>query len=459
MKNMQDMTSGHPLKLIVKFSIPLLIGNIFQQLYSISDIIIVGRLIGIKALAAVGVSAPLFFMLVLVSIGFTNGLTVITAQRFGARDYRGLRRSVTTATLLSSAFTLSAGAVMLASLDVLFKVMNVPQEIAQDAKSFISIISYGVIMIVFFNLLSGFMRALGDSKTPLYFLIFTTLLNITFNIVFIYCMKLGVAGSALGTVCAMTVSVFCCLFYIGKKYPILHPQKEDWKLNWQFCKQHLKIAVPMAVQFSIIAVSATITQSVCNSFGPDTIAAFTSAMRVEQLATQPMVSFGIAMATYVAQNFGAGMIGRIRRGVFECSMISLTLSIALAAVMYTYGAHIITVFVSKEHHNVIEIAETYLHISILFYFFLGQIFIFRNTLQGMGKAVIPMISSIVELALRAFAAIYLAAKLGYIGICYASPIAWVGGSAVVSGGYFWVVRRIGCRYLYNRRQVTVRGRR
>ena len=274
MKNMQDMTSGHPLKLIVKFSIPLLIGNIFQQLYSISDIIIVGRLIGIKALAAVGVSAPLFFMLVLVSIGFTNGLTVITAQRFGARDYRGLRRSVTTATLLSSAFTLSAGAVMLASLDVLFKVMNVPQEIAQDAKSFISIISYGVIMIVFFNLLSGFMRALGDSKTPLYFLIFTTLLNITFNIVFIYCMKLGVAGSALGTVCAMTVSVFCCLLYIGKKYPILHPQKEDWKLNWQFCKQHLKIAVPMAVQFSIIAVSATITQSVCNSFGPDTIAAF-----------------------------------------------------------------------------------------------------------------------------------------------------------------------------------------
>ena len=431
MKNMQDMTSGHPLKLIVKFSIPLLIGNIFQQLYSISDIIIVGRLIGIKALAAVGVSAPLFFMLVLVSIGFTNGLTVITAQRFGARDYRGLRRSVTTATLLSSAFTLSAGAVMLASLDVLFKVMNVPQEIAQDAKSFISIISYGVIMIVFFNLLSGFMRALGDSKTPLYFLIFTTLLNITFNIVFIYCMKLGVAGSALGTVCAMTVSVFCCLLYIGKKYPILHPQKEDWKLNWQFC----------------------------NSFGPDTIAAFTSAMRVEQLATQPMVSFGIAMATYVAQNFGAGMIGRIRRGVFECSMISLTLSIALAAVMYTYGAHIITIFVSKEHHNVIEIAETYLHISILFYFFLGQIFIFRNTLQGMGKAVIPMISSIVELALRAFAAIYLAAKLGYIGICYASPIAWVGGSAVVSGGYFWVVRRIGCRYLYNRRQVTVRGRR
>lgn len=457
MKNMQDMTSGHPLKLIIKFSIPLLIGNIFQQLYNISDIIIVGRLIGIKALAAVGVSSPLFFMLVLVSIGFTNGLTVITAQRFGARDFRGLRRSVTTATLLSSAFTLSASAIMLVSLNSLFKLMNVPEEITKDAKDFISIISYGVIMIVFFNLLSGFMRALGDSKTPLYFLIFATLLNIVFNIIFIYYLKFGVAGSALGTVCAMTVSVFCCLFVIGKKYPILLPKKEDWKLNWQFSKQHLKIAVPMAIQFSIIAISATITQSVCNSFGADTIAAFTSAMRVEQLAAQPMVSFGIAMATYVAQNYGAGMIGRIRRGVFECSMISLASSIVLAVIMYIYGAHIIAIFISDNHHNVIEIAETYLHISVLFYFFLGQIFIFRNTLQGMGRAVIPMISSIVELILRAFAAIYLASKFGYIGICYASPIAWVGGSAVVSGGYFWVVRRIGRRYLCNRQRVTARG--
>ncbi len=347
----------------------------------------------------------------------------------------------------------------MAAIDHLFRIMNVPQEIIRDAKDFISIISYGVIMIVFFNLLSGFMRALGDSKTPLYFLIFTTLLNISFNILFIYWFRLGVKGSALGTVCAMTVSVICCLFYIGKKFPLLHPKAEDWKLNWQFSKQHLKIAVPMAVQFSIIAISAAITQSVCNSFGPDTIAAFTSAMRVEQLATQPMVSFGVAMATYVAQNFGAGMIGRIRRGVFECSMISLVLSLSLAVVMYLFGTHIIGIFVSDEHHNVIEIAQTYLNISILFYFFLGQIFIFRNSLQGMGNAVIPMVSSIVELGMRAFAAIYLAARLGYVGICYASPIAWIGGSAVVSLGYFWVIRRTGQRYLYRRTaDVNARSR-
>ena len=451
---MQDMTSGTPLKLIIKFSIPLLIGNLFQQLYSISDIIIVGRLIGIKALAAVGVSTPLFFMLVMVSIGFTNGLTVITAQRFGAHDYRGLRCSVTTATILSTIFTLTATFIMLIFLNSLFKLMNVPDEIMEDAQNFMRIIAYGVIIIIFFNLLSGFMRALGDSKTPLYFLIFTTLLNIIFNVIFIYYFKLGIKGSALGTVCAMSVSAICCLVYIGLKYPLLHPRKQDWKLNWNFCKQHLIVALPMAIQFSIIALSTTITQSVCNTFGADTIAAFISALRVEQLATQPMVSFGVAMATYVAQNYGAKLIGRIRRGVFQCSMISLSLSILLALIMYFFGTNIIAIFVSEDHHKVIDIAKTYLHISILFYFFLGQIFIFRNSLQGMGQAVIPMISSMVELSLRIFAAVYLAAKFGYIGLCYASPIAWIGGAIVVSLGYYYNIRRIKSLYQHNRLSLT-----
>lgn len=451
---MQDMTTGNPLRLIIKFSIPLLIGNIFQQLYSISDIIIVGRLIGIQALAAVGVAAPLFFLLVLVSIGFTNGLTVITAQRFGARDYRGMRRSVTTAAILSATFTISASIIMLTLLDPIFRLMNVPAEIYQQAKDFITIIGFGVIMIVFFNLLSGFMRALGDSKTPLYFLIFTTVLNILFNILFIYHFKMGVKGSALGTVVAMTFSVIFCLLYIYKKLPILHPCPGDWKLNWKLCKQHLAIAVPMAIQFSILAISAAITQSVCNSFGADTIAAFISAMRVEQMATQPMVSFGVAMATYVAQNYGAGRIARIRRGVFECSIISLASSIVLAFLMHTYGKNILGIFISGDHRNVIEMGQQYLSISTMFYFFLGQIFIFRNSCQGMGNAVIPMVSSIVELCMRTFAAIYLAARIGYLGICYASPIAWLGGSAVVSAGYFYLIRTIKRKHI-NRHRLTV----
>ena len=446
---MQNMTSGKPLGLIVKFAIPLLISNCFQQLYSISDILLVGNLIGVKALAAVGAAAPLFFVLVVVSIGFTNGLTVITAQSFGAKNYKRMRKSVATATLLSASFTFTFSVLMFILLDFLLKIMNVPDDIYADTKKFLLVICGGVIMIVMFNLLSGLMRALGDSKTPLYFLIFTTLINILLNVIFIYVCKLGVAGSALGTVVAMSISVAACLYYMSKKFPILHPRKGDWKLDWKFCKEHLYIALPMAVQFSIIALSSAITQSICNTFGFETIAAMTTAMRVEQLGAQPMVSFGIAMSTYVAQNYGAKMVARIRRGVFQCSVLSLVLSIVLALFVFVFGKQIVGIFVPDEApqlvDNVTSLAQTYLNISVIFYFFLGQIFIFRNSCQGMGNSVIPMISSIIELFMRAFAAVYLAKMFGFVGLCMASPLAWIGGAIVVACGYFHIIHKINLR--------------
>lgn len=451
---MQNMTMGNPLRLIVMFSIPLLISNLFQQLYSISDIILVGRLIGVKALAAVGAAAPVFFLLVMVSIGFTNGLTVITAQSFGAKNYRRLRRSVTTATILSLSFTIISSAIMLLCLDFILHLMNVPEEIYSDTRKFIMVIGFGCVMIVAFNLLSGFMRALGDSKSPLYFLVFTTIMNIILNVFFIYYMKMGVEGSGLGTVTAMTLSVICCLIYMKKHFQILKPEAADWKLDWKFCMEHLRIAVPMAIQFSIIAISAAVTQTICNKFGFETIAAMTAAMRVEQLAVQPMVSLGIAMATFVAQNYGAGRIGRVRRGVLESSMISATMSIIFAILMFFGGKHVIGIFVTKEQPELIEtvisMALTYLNISILFYVFLGQIFIFRNSCQGMGNSIAPMISSIVELLMRIFAAIYLASKFGYVGLCYASPLAWIGGALVVTGGYFWTIKKIN-RQIHKKR--------
>ena len=445
---MQDMTSGNPIKLITKFSIPLLISNLFQQLYSISDIILVGRLIGVKALAAVGAATPMFFLLVIVSLGFTNGLTIITAQSFGAKNYGRMRRSVATATILSISFTLLFDLCMYLSLDSLFDIMNIPPEIYTDCKQFLSIICGGVVFIVGFNLLSGFMRALGDSKTPLYFLIFTTLMNICLNVIYIYYFKLGVAGSALGTVTAMFISVVCCLVYMRKKFPILRPRKNDWKLNKKFTKEHLIIAVPMAINFSIIALSVAIIQSICNKFGFLTIAAMTASFRVEQFACQPMLSIGIAMATYVAQNYGAGKIGRIRRGVFECSLVSIAMGIVLASFAFVFGRQIVGFFVQNDnispetYNEIVSLARTYMNISIPFYFALGQIFIFRNSCQGMGNSVIPLISSVVELALRSFAALYLAEKFGFIGFCVASPLAWVGGAIVVALGYVYMIRKI-----------------
>ena len=444
---MRNMTVGRPLPMILKFSVPLLISNFFQQLYSISDILLVGHILGVKALAAVGAAAPIFFSLVMVCIGFTNGLTVITAQSFGARDFVRLRKSVFTAILLCVAFTLLFSFLAYLALDDVLILMNVPNEIYKDTRDFLVVLCFGVVMIVCFNLLSGLMRALGDSKTPLYFLIFTTLLNIALNVLFIYYCKMGVKGSSLGTVVAMSVSVVACLVYIKKKFKILIPHREDCEIDVNLCKQDLIIALPMAIQFSIIALSAAVTQTICNKFGFVTIAAMTAALRIEQVGGQPMVSLGIAMSTYVAQNYGAKRIARLRKGVRQCSLVSFLLSLFLAFLVFVFGRQIVAVFVPNEQPELVEeiisLAKTYLKISVIFYFFLGQIFIFRNSCQGMGNSIMPMVSSLVELIMRAFAAVYLAKLWGFVGLCYASPLAWIGGALVVAFGYFWSIWKIG----------------
>ena len=451
----QNMTSGNPIKLIIAFTIPLLIGNVFQQIYSISDTIIVGRLLGVNSLAAVGSTGPLFFLLMGLTIGFTSGLTVITAQRFGANDFKNVRRSAAASTLICGIYTLAISGITLLILPRLLQWMNVPQEIFSQAYDFMTVITIGLIMIVYYNLLASILRALGDSKTPLYFLIFATIINVILNYVLIKYVGLGVKGSALGTVTALSISVILCFIHIHKKYPILRITRKDWIFDWAFCKEHLEIAIPMSIQFSIIALGSIVLQSVCNSFGPTTIAAFTSASRIEQLAVQPMVSFGIAMATYVAQNYGAGLIGRIRRGVFNCSMISLCLSIFMALMIFTIGEHMVQIFVKEDNQEVIRQAKAYLNISVLFYFFLGQIFICRNALQGLGKPLIPVISSVAELLLRSFAAIVLAANFGYVGICLASPIAWIGASLIVALGYRYTIKQLGAKYLYCHQQTEL----
>lgn len=445
----QELTRGHPASLIVKFALPLLIGNIFQQLYQISDIVIVGRLIGVEALAALGASAPIFFVTLLVTLGFTGGLTVVTAQRFGARDEKGLRRSVTHSLMACMVLGLVCTAFLLIFLRKILYWMSVPENIMTDAYDFMFVLGLALPVIVAYNLLSGFIRALGDSKTPLYFLIATTVVNVLLNFFLISVCKLGVIGSATGTIISITISGVCCLLYIRHKFPILRLRREDWIYDKEFMKEHLKIAVPMAIQFSVLSIGLLIIQKVCNSFGSDTIAAFTAALRIEQLATQPLVALGIAMATFSAQNFGAGMIKRIRSGVLYTSLMSFGFSIFIALLVRFVGEDMLQIFSDEITDEIITAGRQYLNISTLFYFFLGQIFIFRNTLQGMGQSVIPLISGFTELLMRSFAAIWLASSLGYIGICWASPIAWVGASLVVSVGYFVTIRRMNRRYLRN----------
>lgn len=445
-----DMTKGNPLSLIFWFSIPLLIGNIFQQLYNIADIVIVGRTLGINALAAVGAISPIFFFIMFVVVGLTNGFAVITGQRFGAKDFDGVRRSVTVSTILSTIFTLFFSVLLAVFMDKILTLMNVPQEIYKDAYWYIQIVIAGLWVCNFYNLLANIVRALGDSKTPLYFLIFASILNVFLALLFILAFHWGVPGSAVAVVLSQAVSVVLCLWYVKKRFPILHLKKSDWIFDFKnnrekelsFAMDHLNVGIPMAVQFSILGFGILIIQSVCNSFGPDVIAAFTAALRIEQIATLPMISFGVALAAYTAQNYGANNFARIRMGVNKCSLICICLSIVMAFIMHYQGAQIVAIFLGNPEGKIISIAHEYLFLSSLFYFFLGQIFIFRNALQGMGQVVIPLSASIAELLVRSFAAVYLAVKFGYMGIFYAGPIAWVSASTIVAVGYFTSLGRI-----------------
>ena len=279
-----DLTTGNPLKLILIFSVPLLIGNIFQQFYNIADIVIVGRTLGINALASVGAVAPLFFLIMFVVVGMTNGFAVITGQRFGAKDYDGVRRSVTMSTILSTVLTLFFTFLCLGLMDYLLKWMQVPAQIYKDAYIYIEIVIIGLFTANFYNLLASIVRALGDSKTPLYFLIFSSILNVFLALLFILVFHWGVPGSAVAVVLSQAFSVILCFLYVKKHFPILHLKREDWVFNkkedWQFALEHLNVGFPMAVQFSILGLGILIIQSVCNSFGADVIAAMTAALRI-----------------------------------------------------------------------------------------------------------------------------------------------------------------------------------
>ena len=435
-----DLTKGAPLKLMLLFSIPLLIGNIFQQFYNVADIIIVGRTLGMNALAAVGAVSPLFFLIMFIIVGLTNGFSVITGQRFGAKDYDGVRLSVTMSTILSFAFTLIFTLVCAIFMHQILFLMNVPADIYKDAYYYIQIVVLGLFVANFYNLLASIIRALGDSMTPLYCLIIASILNIILALVFILNFHLGVPGSALALILSQGFSGLLCVWYVKKHFPILHLKKQDWIFDWKkdkdFAIEHLKVGAPMAVQFAILGLSILIIQSVCNSFGASVIAAFTAALRIEQIATLPMISFGVALASFVAQNFGAGCFSRIRYGVKRASLINVGLSIFMAFIMHFFGGDLVRIFIGSGNEAVVKIAHDYLFISSLFYFFLAQIFIYRNALQGLGRAVIPMLASVGELLMRSFAAVFLAVKIGYFGVFYAGPIAWVAASLVLAIGYY-----------------------
>lgn len=440
---MKELTKGSPIKLILMFTFPLLIGNLFQQFYSISDTLIVGQTLGVKSLAAVGSTGSIQFLIIGFAQGLTAGLSILTAQYFGAHNYKKVKQSFAVNIVICTVMTIVLTALSLFFVKNILQLMKTPAAIAADAQTFISIIFAGIFSSMAFNLLSNIILALGDSRTPLYFLIIAALLNIVLELLFILVFKMGVAGAGYATVIAQVFSVVLCVWYIIRRIPLLQVTKQDFQaITWREIGRHLYIGLPMAFQTSIIAIGSIMIQSALNGLGTTAVAATTAASKIDQLAIQPMMSFGIGMATFTAQNYGAHLYNRILQGVKQCLFVSILFSFAAGFSVIFFGQAMVSLFVGSSATKVLQLAQVYFNVNGSFYFVLATLFILRYTLQGLGQSIVPTLAGIAELTMRSLAALLLATSWGYIGTCFANPLAWFGSCSVLLFSYFKAIKML-----------------
>lgn len=435
----KDMTVGKPWKIVLNFTIPIVIGNIFQQFYSMVDTIIVGKFVGTKALAAVGSTGTIGFLILGFLMGLTAGFTVLTSQRFGAGDMDGMRKTVGSAVILSMGVSLLMTAVSMLGMKPLLKLMNTPEDIFHDAYVYIMIICAGIFTQVAYNLLAGILRALGNSKTPLYFLLVSAGLNIILDLVLIIVFHMGAAGAAYATVISQGVSAVLCLLYIIKKVPILRLDRWDFQLDGHLVRQQLAIGFPMALQYSITAIGAMMVQTSLNVLGSLHVAAFTAANKIEQIVTQVYPALGTTMATYCAQNMGAGKVKRISKGFRASSIMGIAYSLIFGVVVFFFGSGMTGLFVSENLNEIVGLVDIYMKCVAIFFIPLAYVNIYRNGIQGMGYGFLPMTAGIAELLGRGMVAIIASHYKSYMGICLASPVAWIFATALLLGMYFWIM--------------------
>lgn len=435
-----DMTVGNPTKIILNFTLPIFIGNVFQQFYNMADAVIVGKFVGTKALAAVGSTGTIMFLIYGFVVGMTAGFTVLTAQKFGAGDLPAMRRTVAGASILSLIIGLILTAAFMLLMEPWLHLMNTPSDIYTDAYAYIMIISGGILAQMLYNLLASILRALGNSKVPLYFLIFSALLNIALDLFFIIVFHMGAAGAAIATIISQGVSGLLCLVYIIKKVPILHMTREDWHPEGALLKRQMQIGIPMALQYSITAIGTMMVQSSLNILGSTLVAAFTAASKIEQVVTQAYVALGTTIATYGAQNMGAGNIPRIRKGFRSSTIIGIVYSFAAAALVMTVGKYMSYLFVSEDVALIIDSVDIYLKCVGAFFIPLTIVNIYRNGIQGLGYGLLPMMAGVAELIGRGVVAIIAARQHSYLGVCLASPAAWVLAAALLLVMYFYIVK-------------------
>lgn len=437
-----DMTTGSPARLILGFVIPTYLGNIFQQFYNLVDSIIAGRYIGVDALAAIGSTSSLIFLVIGWMNGLTSGFAIRVAQSFGAKDYKTMRRYIAMSILLCMGFVVVMTAALLALNDPILRLMNAPDSIIDDTAAYMAIIYAGLVVTAAYNAFAAVLRALGDSRSPLYFLIISALINVVLDVVFIVYLHMGVEGCAYATVIAQGVSALLCLIYIIRKFEILKLEREDFRRDVTMMRQLLSIGVPMGLQFSITAIGAIIVQGAVNVFGSVYIAGFSAAGKIQNLVSTVFISFGATIATYVGQNRGAGKMERVHQGVRCTQIMILIWSVVMIAIIHFFGEYLIYIFVDASEVEVIAAAKQYFTTVAWCYPFLGSIFLYRNALQGMGYGLVPMLGGVFELLARA-AVVSVAVRLGlgFVGTCAADPAAWLAALIPIVPYYFYVMRK------------------
>lgn len=437
----KDLTSGSPMKIFIMFSIPILLGNLFQQLYNMVDTIIVGQYLGEEALAAVGTTGCLMFLVIGFANGIAQGFGVMIAQAFGAGNQKQLRHYVALIVMLTVVVSLVLSLPTTIFSKNLLHLLNVPENILGMADSYIKVVFGGLIFTMAYNVEAGILRGVGDSKTPLYFLLLASFLNIILDFVLIVFVKMGTAGAAYATVIGQGVSAMLCFLYIRLKFPLLRISRKDFYRDGPACVRLLALGVPMAINYSITAVGTMILQAAINVFGSSVVASYTAASKIINLTTQTMPALGTTAATYCGQNLGAGEYKRIYKGMVCGGILCAIVGIGGAAISLLLEPVMIGMFIPNPTPETLGYAHMYLVKACTCMVPLAWIFLYRSAMQGLSKALVPMLCGVVELASR-FAVIMIVSKpFGYNGVCWTDPICWlVTGVMVLIAYYIWEIK-------------------
>lgn len=431
-----DLTVGNPFRSLLKFAIPVILGNLFQLFYTLADSVIVGKTLGANSLAAVGSTSIIIYFVFCFINGFTGGFGICLGQRCGAKDEKGMRKSVAVSTILSIAFTVVLTLICCLFAHEILYLMQIPADISGEAYDYMFVVLLGTGATVFYNMISNMLRALGDSKTPLYFLVFSSILNIFLDLFFILVFHMGVAGAAWATILSQFLSALLSLLVGLKNFQVLHLRREDFRDLNASIRLHLKTGFPMGFQMSVMCIGQLAMQAVVNSLGTAAVAGYTAASKADQLSVLVNNAMMTAISNYVAQNFGAGKTERIRMGVRACLIQTEAFNILMCAGILLLRHPIVRMFLSDPTPEIYHYSDVYLTIVAPFYLLLGLLAVYRTSIQSMQNGRAPFLACMIELVMRLAATVWLSSFIGYTAVCIASPLAWFGACALLIPCYY-----------------------